>query len=141
MPYATLSDHVLPRVAIVEDDEILTFLFKEICQSAGYEIAWQAANVADALLRLGEDPPDVVLLDFALEGKGDGIEILSACHRDHPEMSTILTTGWDRSRLEARIDYVAPDHVLQKPIKPADLADVLEVLSLRRGRSRLAHAA
>lgn len=141
MPNTVSSDRALPRIAIVEDDEILTFLLSEISQAAGYDVIWQSPNVADALLRLGEDPPEVLLLDYALDGKRDGIELLAATQAQCPDVRTILITGWDCSRLAARIDYVRPDHLLQKPIAPRDLSDLLDTIALYLANPALARAA
>ena len=115
-----------PRIAIVEDDEVFTFLLREICQAAGHEVIWQTRNVTDALLMLGDDEPDTLLFDFALDGRRDGIELLTAVRKEFPQMQTILATGWDAERLASRIDYVAPDYLLQKPVMPADLIGLLK---------------
>ena len=131
----------MPRIAIVEDDELLSFLFEETCKSAGLQVAWNARGVNDALAMLANDEPDVLLLDFALDGERDGIELLAATDRCHPGLTTILATGWDYGRLAARIDFVAPDHLLQKPVLPSVLASTLAAICGKAGDAGLAQAA
>ena len=136
-----VQHRTLPRIAIVEDDEVLTFLFREVCRSAGYEVAWQSTCVSDALAKLARDEPDVLLLDFALDGVRDGLEVLAVTSRRYPALTTVLATGWDFEKLAARIDYVAADRLMQKPILPSALSAILASIADERQAQTLARAA
>ena len=96
-----------PKVAIVEDDEILAFMLDETCRSAGCQVVGRAANAHDALRLLRDAPPDFLILDFALDGEHDGLEVLEAVKQASPDMFTILVTGWDLNDIAARLDCEA----------------------------------
>lgn len=116
-------------VAIVEDDPILTFLLAEICKANGYDVVGTAASVAEATALLLAERPEVLILDYSLDGEEDGLELLAAVKRIFPAMVSLLVTGWDFGRLEQRIDFIAPDHLLQKPLMPSALAATLTAIA------------
>ena len=115
-----------PKVAIVEDDEILAFMLDETCKSAGCQVVGRAANARDALRLLHDAPPDFLILDFALDGDLDGLEVLEAVKKASPEMFTILVTGWDLNDIAARLDGIEPDRILRKPVMPHVLTSLIE---------------
>ena len=115
-----------PKVAIVEDDEILAFMLDETCSSAGCKVVGRAANAQDALQIVRDTPPDFLILDFALDGDHDGIELLETIKRTRPEIFTILVTGWDINDIAARLDGIQPDRILRKPVMPHVLTGLIE---------------
>ncbi|MBX7533764.1 response regulator [Qipengyuania sp. 1XM1-15A] len=115
-----------PKVAIVEDDEILAFMLDETCKSAGCQVVGRAANARDALRLLRDAPPDFLILDFALDGDHDGLEVLEAVKKASPDMFTILVTGWDLNDIAARLDGIEPDRILRKPVMPHVLTSLIE---------------
>ena len=129
------------KVAIVEDDDILCFLLEEICRTAGCKVVGTARNVADARSLLLREEADALILDFALDGEEDGLELLETVRNDFPAMETILVTGWDHVKLQERIDFVAPDHMLKKPVMPQDLVAILKGLACGSRSRALAYAA
>ena len=131
----------MPKVAIVEDDDILSFLLAEICKSAGWQVVGSARNVPDAQALLAGTSPDTVILDFALEGEQDGIDLLDMVRQDTPKMKTILYTGWNYEKLRQRIDFVEPDHMLRKPVMPHELTALLAKLRRKLEAEALARAA
>lgn len=135
------SPMVAVKVAIVEDDDILCFLLEEICRTAGCEVVGTARNVTDARALLMRRNADALILDFALDGEEDGLELLETARRDFPAMETILVTGWDHVKLQERIDFIAPDHMLKKPVMPQDLVAILRGLTPGTPHPALAHAA
>ncbi|MBX7541334.1 response regulator [Qipengyuania sphaerica] len=130
-----------PRIAIVEDDDILSFLLAEVCKTAGWEVVGCVRNAPDALRLLADTHPEAVILDFALEGDQDGMDILDAVRSEMPQMKTILYTGWDYGKLRQRIDFVEPDHMLRKPVMPHELNALLAKLRRQIEAVALPHAA
>ena len=130
-----------PQVAIIEDDDILSFLLTEICTAAGWQVVGTARSADEGLRLVGEHSPDVLILDFALEGEQDGMEVLDGVKSQHPATKTILVTGWDYEKLRQRIDFIEPDHMLRKPVMPDRLTALLARLRQQIGASHLPHAA
>lgn len=129
------------KVAIIEDDDILSFLLREICTAAGWQVVGTARSASDGLRVVDEHKPDALILDFALEGEHDGIEVLVSVRERHPAVKTILITAWDYSTLQSRIDFVQPDHMLRKPVFPNELEKVLQGIAADLGGPQLADAA
>lgn len=129
IPGGLMLAHRMPTICIVEDDPVLSFLLEEICKASGCRVLGTARDLAGASCMLDNAVPDVLLLDYSLDGGEDGLELLTRARRDYPAMQTVLVTGWDIDRLAARIDFIAPDHVLQKPVMPQDIIALLGTLT------------
>ena len=122
------------RIAIVEDDAIMTFLLRETCAAAGHVVVGEAACAAGARRMLAECRPDVAIVDYSLEGSEDGAALLREAARAHPGMTTILLTGHDIARLAALGGDPIADRLVQKPVMPRQLMVLLgEVRDQRRG--------
>jgi len=63
----------VPRVLVTEDEESLTLLLRYNLEAAGYAVEIVARG-DEAELRIAEDPPDLVLLDWMLPGVS-GVEL------------------------------------------------------------------
>jgi DNA-binding NtrC family response regulator len=124
---------------LVDDDEAFrTVLGRELAR-IGYEVA-TAGSGDEALRRIAERPPEVVLLDLRLPDR-DGLQVLEDVHRANPGIDVIMLTGHGsidtaiQSVRAGAFDYVA------KPC-PLDELDVriqraLERQALRRRASLL----
>ena len=71
------------RILIVEDEESLTTLLRYNLEAAGYAVE-TVTRGDEAELRLSEEPPDLVLLDWMLPGVS-GVEL---CRRIRTRKST-----------------------------------------------------
>ncbi|KLE34502.1 response regulator [Aurantiacibacter luteus] len=120
------------RVAIVEDDAIMTFLLREICAAAGHTGVGEAACAAGARRMFAECRPDVAFVDHALEGVEDGTQLLRAIGRDYPGMTTMLVTGYDIARLAALGGDPIADRLVQKPVRPRQLIALLDEVREQR---------
>ncbi len=130
-----------PTVLIVDDDianiEIMNAVLEE-----DYEICF-AMSGEEALERVRQTPPDLVLLDILLPGI-DGFEVCQTIKQDLAlvDIPIIFTTGLGDTKDEIRglslgaIDYVT------KPIEPVILrARVANHVELKRLRDQLADLA
>ncbi len=111
------------RVGIVEDDRS----FREnlaawIDQTAGFSCTAACASAEEALKRLPESAPDVVLMDIHLPGKS-GIECVTRLRRLLPQTQVIMLTVEEDSEqvfesLKAGatgylVKHVAPEEILE----------------------------
>lgn len=64
----------MPKVLVVDDEESLRALLRTNLESHGYEVD-EAANGAEALDRIAQDTPDLVLLDTMMP-EVDGFDVL-----------------------------------------------------------------
>jgi DNA-binding NtrC family response regulator len=81
----------LPRVLIVDDDEMFRRVLGGELQRLGLDVATAASGEA-ALPCLAENAPEVVLLDLRLPGMG-GLEVLAAIRERSPATDVIMLTG------------------------------------------------
>ena len=107
-------------VLVVEDDEDLRRLFRTALILAGYDVL-EAGDGLEALLRIDQSPPDLVVLDLVLP-RLSGIVVqqeiaAQAVTRDIP---VVVITG---SALEPEILDVAC--FMRKPISPDQLVDAV----------------
>lgn len=125
------------RILLVEDDRALVELIGFHLDKAGYEVR-QTASGDEALLLVRESAPDLVLLDWMIEGTS-GIEVCRQLHRmeQTKQIPVIMMTarGEEADRIRG-LDTGADDYIT-KPFSPKEmLARVSAVL--RRARPALA---
>ncbi|HEX8574571.1 MAG TPA: phosphate regulon transcriptional regulator PhoB [Allosphingosinicella sp.] len=125
------------RILLVEDDRALVELIRFHLDKAGYETR-QTASGDEALLLVRESAPDLVLLDWMIEGTS-GIEVCRQLARmpKARQIPVIMMTarGEETDRIRG-LDTGADDYIT-KPFSPKEmLARVAAVL--RRVRPALA---
>jgi two-component system, OmpR family, phosphate regulon response regulator PhoB len=125
------------RILLVEDDRALVELIDFHLLRAGFETT-KTASGDEALLLVRESPPDLVLLDWMIEGTS-GIEVcrqLSRMKHAKPVPVIMMTARGEEADRIRGLDTGADDYIT-KPFSPKEmLARVAAVL--RRVRPALA---
>jgi DNA-binding response OmpR family regulator len=102
-----------PLAYIVEDDEIISDVFSIALQEASYRTV-RINNGADALARMKEERPDLVLLDLRLPGM-PGVVVLQEMRRDeHLKEVRVIVVSADATLTNFLREQA--DLVLVKPI-------------------------
>lgn len=110
------------RVLVVEDEEPARLLLREyLGELPGAELAGECANGFEAVKKVAELMPDVLLLDVRMP-KLDGFEVLELLGPSAP--AVIFTTAYDEYALRA-FEVHAVDY-LRKPFSLERLAEALE---------------
>jgi len=116
-------------VLIVDDDQQVRMMFRLVLERHGY-IVDEAPNGAEALRKLLNQTPDVILLDILMPMLG-GEAVLQRI-RQMPSLyntKVLVVTAYPRFEKTANLDRV--DRFLVKPILPAHLVQaVAEVLAI-----------
>jgi DNA-binding NarL/FixJ family response regulator len=82
---------VTKRVLIVDDHEPFRAVARDLLEGAGYVVAGEAGDAAEALAAVAADPPDAVLLDVQLPDQ-DGFAVARALSgADGPAVVLIST--------------------------------------------------
>ena len=126
-----------PRLLIVEDDLALTTLLKWHFEREEFDVD-HTADGDEALLMVRETPPDLVLLDWMIEGVS-GIEVCRRLRRvpETSNLPVIMLTGRGEEADRIRgLDTGADDYVT-KPFSPKELVARVRAV-LRRVRPALA---
>jgi type II secretory ATPase GspE/PulE/Tfp pilus assembly ATPase PilB-like protein/CheY-like chemotaxis protein len=129
------AEGVPPRratVLLVEDEESLRKVMKDLLERDGYSVA-EAADGISALDQVDRVAPDVIMLDLNLPGL-DGYHVLQQL-RSRPATSRIpvivLTAKGDEDN-EVRVFQLGADDFLTKPFRAKALSARLEAVLGRR---------
>jgi two-component system response regulator AtoC len=127
------------RVLVVDDDRSIRRTLEKFLQGEGYEVV-TAADGNEALERVRDGSPDVVLLDLGLPGK-DGFEVLAAIQA-RPEggsLPVVVISARDDMQSTVRAVQLGAFEYL---VKPLDVDLVREIVrratSSRAASQRLA---
>jgi DNA-binding response OmpR family regulator len=103
-----------PHILIVDDEPAATEALRELLEDEGYVVATAAAG-AEALERLGNDEPQVLLTDLCLPDI-DGLELARKA-RERAHCAVLVMTGSER----IRSDDSGFEHIM----KPIDIDELL----------------
>jgi DNA-binding NtrC family response regulator len=108
-----------PRVLIIDDERAILDTVQILLRGEGFDVA-TVQNPREALERVGEFEPDIVLTDIRMPGMS-GLEILAAMRQQDPEVPVILMTA--QASLQSAVQAVNEGayYYLQKPFSNAEL--------------------
>jgi len=114
-----MTDQQTPRrVLFIEDEPALRISYERFFRPR-YAMTF-ASSGAEALARVREEPPDVVVLDLRLPDT-DGVELLRRIRESHPDVPVIITTAYVSVEPQLRVLDLAHSAYL---IKPFDLDEL-----------------
>jgi two-component system phosphate regulon response regulator PhoB len=128
-----------PRILIVEDEEALTLLLRYNLEAEGYAVE-TAARGDEADLRLREELPDLILLDWMLPGLS-GIEL---CRRlrsraETERLPVIMLTARGEEGDRVRGLSTGADDYIVKPFSVPELVARVRALLRRAKPTHVAH--
>jgi two-component system, OmpR family, phosphate regulon response regulator PhoB len=127
-----------PLVLIVEDEPALVTMLQYNLEREGYQVD-EASDGEEALLKIEETTPDIILLDWMLP-RLSGLEVCRRVRRrtETRDLPIIMLTarGEEADRVRG-LDTGADDYVT-KPFSPSELLARIRSL-LRRARPSTAH--
>lgn len=125
-----------PRLLLVEDDTALAELLDWHFQQEGYDVA-RTADGEEALLLAKEQAPDIVLLDWMIEGLS-GLEVCRRLRRatDTANVPIIMLTARGEEEDRIRGLETGADDYVTKPFSPRELVARVAAI-LRRVRPAL----
>ena len=113
------------RVLIVDDALIMRKRIKDIAENAGWEVAGEARNGAEAVALYQQESPDLVTLDIVMPEK-DGLAALKEVMAADPGARVVMVSAVDqREKLTECIETGAIDFIV-KPFDPARLQSLFE---------------
>lgn len=130
------SSLIAPEILIVDDEEDIRDLIAGILHDEGYETR-VASDSDSALAAVQQRRPQLLVLDIWLQGsKLDGIQILDAVKRDHPDLPVVMISG--HGTIETAVSSIRKGayDFIEKPFKSDRLLHVctraLEASRLKR---------
>lgn len=123
-----MEDYIL----IVEDDNDISHMLKELLEQNGYKTA-QAFSGTEALLYIEKQCPRAMLLDLMLPGM-NGEELLSRIKKEYPSIAVIIASAKEETKIRVSMLRAGADDYITKPFDTDELLARLEAV-LRRSVS------
>ncbi len=119
----------MPRILIVDDEEPVRELMREILEDEGFEVA-VAREGREALSMFEKKSFDAVFTDVGMPGMS-GWELARAIRECNDSVPLAVITGWGeavgtKDRESAQVDWV-----LTKPFSIAQISEIAQEISRR----------
>ena len=120
----------MAKILVVDDDPDFVEITRMILEAHGYEVG-SAANGDEALSKMKEEPPDLVILDVMMSGVLDGVN-LSHEMNDEPALRRvpIVMVSSIASSAQAGMfptdEYIPIDDWISKPVQPKTLLEKVD---------------
>lgn len=116
----------IPRILIVEDDEIIANLISVMLEKKGYNIVGKIASGEESIIRAAELEPDLILMDINLAGVMDGVTAACFIFQLFQYPVVFLTALCDDDLLN-RAKNAQPLGYILKPFTDRDLSSNVEL--------------
>jgi DNA-binding response OmpR family regulator len=123
---------VRPRILLVDDDEVMRELLKQVLESSEFHVTL-AATVSEAIHLIDTELYDALISDLHMPGAGDGFTVISAMRHKHPNAVTLLFTGYPALKEAMDAILLQADEILVKPMDPGELIEVVRERLAKRG--------
>ncbi len=123
-----------PRVLVVEDEASLLSTLQDELEAGGFDVD-PATTGDEALRKVTEHPPDIILLDLLLPGLG-GLGILAnlkSGERTKQIPVVILSNVGDEVKIQEALELGAEDYFVKTKYDLTDILDRLRAI-LQAGR-------
>lgn len=126
-----MSNYIL----IVEDDNDISQMLRELLQQEGYAIK-QAYAGTEALFYLEKECPKAVILDLMLPGIS-GEELLSKIKTSYPQTAVIVVSAKEELQTRISILRAGADDYITKPFDTDELLARLEAVLRRSAKEQI----
>jgi DNA-binding NarL/FixJ family response regulator len=114
----------LPRLLVVDDHHMLREALVELLDQAGFDVAGEAADGADAVALAKQLAPDVVLMDLRMPVMG-GLDATRLIRDACPATQVVLLTAFESPDLQRQAEEAGCFAYLVKGGPPGTLRTVL----------------
>ena len=119
------------RILIVEDESVIAFDLEMQLINLGYQVLGIVASGEQAIIKVGELRPDIILMDIHLEGTMDGIEAARQV-RECFHIPVVFLTAYAEDSILSRAETSYPYGYLVKPCDSRELHATLQMVMVRR---------
>ncbi len=125
------------RILIVEDDPLTRLDLENRLVELGHSV--KSAAAPGEAIEIGSNyDPEVVISDWQLGTKADGLDVCNKLLVRNPHLYIIMLTGASRQDLLQKSDGVPLKNVLAKPLSQPDLESILNRAALKLQARELA---
>ena len=108
------------KIMIIEDELDILLLYKDYLNNKGFSVLATSTTANEALKDYENFYPNLIILDYNLPGKTNGLEASRQILKKNPHVPIIIVTAFDTVKTELSQDQFFTDkHIilLLKPIK------------------------
>ncbi|HOL66096.1 MAG TPA: response regulator [bacterium] len=131
---------MIKRILIIDDDVDFAEACCNFLEAAGYETSYET-DASKALEKIQASKPDLILLDVVMQEQDSGFRLAELLNRDLKlrQIPVIFLTGYFKkteSQEQQELIKKWPNvyGVLDKPVKPSILMEVVQKVSPDTGR-------
>lgn len=110
-------------ILIIDDEDPVLDVLNAMIKKFGYKTEC-FHNVGDAIEKLPNINPDLIILDYSIPGE-DGQSNIKTLLKIHPNVKIILLSGYNMTQIQELIS-IGVYKFLQKPVKLEDLKMSIE---------------
>ncbi|RLC53275.1 MAG: response regulator [Candidatus Cloacimonadota bacterium] len=115
----------MKKILIVEDEQIFAQDLKMIMESEGYSVESIVDSGTEAIKKIEQNKPDIILMDIKIHGKIDGIDLTKEIQKKNNIPIIYLTAYTEKSTVDRAME-TNPVAYMVKPIFDNDLIDVVK---------------
>ena len=142
-----LREPALPKLMLVEDEWIVALNLRQRLRKLGYTVCAIAASGSEALRKISEHRPDLLLMDIHIDGPMDGIETVAKIPAEL-HIGVIYLTAHSEAPTMTRAKRTRPYGYLLKPFSEGELQATIQMAferrkaeeAMRQSVERLRHA-
>jgi DNA-binding response OmpR family regulator len=112
------------KVLVIDDEPAYRDSLRLLMPCEGFEVE-TAANAQEAFDVADRFRPDVLIVDWMLKDRTDGLDIAEKLRGSLEHLRVIVITGYPTATLEARIRNSPATQFLTKPFTLSDLIDAI----------------
>jgi CheY-like chemotaxis protein len=122
-------------ILIVEDEKVVAKAVQETLNRLGYDVKGIATSGEEAVRKVAEVKPDLVLMDIVLSGVLDGIQAAEQITKSQDVAIVYMTALSDTKTLQ-RVKQASPFGYVHKPVQDRELHTAIEVALSRQAMER-----
>jgi DNA-binding response OmpR family regulator len=125
----------LPKILIVEDEEITAFSLELFCQELGCTTLNSVSNYCDAMSSIHRDRPDLLICDIRLNGDKSGLDIALDAQERYGVATIFLTAHYNDEIFQQAKKINFYGYII-KPFKKNELKATIELALCQMDKDR-----
>jgi diguanylate cyclase (GGDEF)-like protein/PAS domain S-box-containing protein len=114
------------KILVVEDSSIVAIDIKRSLQKLGYNVVATAASAEEAIAKVVENEPELILMDIRLKGDTDGVDTARII-KDKYDIPIIYLTAYSDEETLERAKLTEPFGYIIKPFEERELQTAIEM--------------
>jgi two-component system, cell cycle sensor histidine kinase and response regulator CckA len=127
-----------PQIMVVEDESIVAEDMKAMLEGFGYTVPAVAFSGEEAIKKVFDTHPDLVLMDIVLKGKMTGVETVERI-RSRCDIPVVYVTAYADEKTVRRAKATEPYGYILKPFDARELQTAIEVALYKHQMEKKLH--